>query len=70
MLMTIPWAPWLQFRLCSTGAEILSERHGVVKYGVFWKRSFKIIWGYDVLFDSCGHRKYWCGCWSAASHNG
>lgn len=62
MLMTIPWAPWIQLRLGWECAELLYKPYGVVLYGLFWKRTFKVIWKLKVLFDSCGHRNYWCGC--------
>jgi len=64
MLLTIPWAPWLQLRFGWWGIEILYKPYGVVLYGLMWNRTFKITWDLNVLFDSCGHRTYWCGCWS------
>lgn len=63
MLMTLPWAPWLQLRLYWRALEFLYKPNGVVYYGLFWGRTFKIIWKAGVVFSSCGHPSYWCDCW-------
>jgi hypothetical protein len=63
LMVTIPWAPSKQLRISWMAAEILYKPYGVVLYGLLWHRTFKVIWDLRVLFDSCGHRTYWCGCW-------
>lgn len=62
MLMTIPWAPSKQLRIGWTSVEILYKPYGTVLYGLLWNRTFKVVWNLRVLFDSCGHRVYWCDC--------
>lgn len=62
MLLTLPWAPWLQLRFGWTSCEVLYKPYGLALYGMTWHRSLKLIWDAKVIFDSCGHGSYWCQC--------